>query len=46
MEICFASIALIQEGDKFSLMQCLRCYLKYRKMEKKISYTFVVGSLM
>uniref|UniRef100_A0A2N9GAP2 Reverse transcriptase Ty1/copia-type domain-containing protein n=1 Tax=Fagus sylvatica TaxID=28930 RepID=A0A2N9GAP2_FAGSY len=45
MENCSASVAPIQKGDKFSLMQCPQNELEWKHMEG-ISYTSAVGSLM
>ena len=45
MENCSASVAPIQKGDKFSLMQCPQNELERKQMEE-IPYASVVGSLM
>ena len=45
MENFSASVAPIQKGDKFSLMQCLQNELEQKQMEG-IPYTSAVGSLM
>ena len=45
MENCSASVAPIQKGDKFSLMQCPQNELEWKQMEDS-PYAFAVGSLM
>ncbi|XP_070682535.1 secreted RxLR effector protein 161-like [Malus domestica] len=45
MEKCSSSVASIQKGDKFSLMQCPQNELERAQMES-IPYASVVGSLM
>ena len=45
MENCSASVAPIQKGDKFSLMQCPQNELERKQMEDS-PYAFAVGSLM
>jgi hypothetical protein len=45
MKNCSASVAPIQKGDKFSLMQCPQNELERKQMEG-IPYAFTVGSLM
>jgi hypothetical protein len=45
MENCSASVAPIQKGDKFSLMQCPQNELERKQMEG-IPYASAVGSLM
>jgi hypothetical protein len=45
MENCSTSVALIQNGDKFSLMQCPQNELERKQMEG-IPYVSTIGSLM
>ena len=45
MENCSASVAPIQKGDKFRLMQCPQNELEQKQMEG-IPYASTVGSLM
>ncbi|CAL9026013.1 unnamed protein product, partial [Prunus brigantina] len=45
MENCSPSVAPIQKGDKFSLMQCPQNELESKRMES-IPYASAVGSLM
>ena len=45
IENCSASIAPIQKGDKFSLMQCSQNEWERKQMER-IPYASAVGSLM
>ena len=45
MEKCSASVALIQKGDNFSLMQCPQNEWERKQMER-IPYASAVGSLM
>jgi hypothetical protein len=45
MENCSANVALIQKGDKSSLMQCSQNELEWKQMEG-IPYAFALESLM
>lgn len=45
VEKCYASVVLIQKGDKFNLMQCPKNKLECKKMEN-IPYASIVGRLM
>jgi hypothetical protein len=45
MENCSASVAPLQKGDKFSLMQCPQNEWE-RKQIERIPYAIAVGSLM
>ena len=45
MEKCSAGVALIQKGDKFSLMQCPQNEWEWKQMEG-ISFASAIGSLM
>ncbi|RVX17895.1 Retrovirus-related Pol polyprotein from transposon TNT 1-94 [Vitis vinifera] len=45
MENCSTSVAPMQKGDKFSLMQCPQNEWEHKQMER-IPYASAVGSLM
>ena len=45
MNNCSASIAPLQKGDKFSLLQCPKNDVEHKEMEN-IPYSSVIGSLM